>query len=149
MNPGKAPISERRKKAENMKTCTHEGPHERVFDNKGNDKCVTPNKPQHTPTPWYVSENTLNDESTKQTIWIDDMSGNAVFVLPKMGGRTYQAQMEDAAFIVRAVNCHEELVQSIKEMREYVEEAYETKGPTLFNILNRAEKAIATAEGGK
>lgn len=99
-------------------------------------------KPLHTPTPWFVSENTLNDVPTQKTIWIDDMSGNAVFALPKMGGRTYESQMADAAFIVWAVNSHQEMRDVLVDLAHYVQD--QIKGTPLSE---RVKRVITKAEG--
>jgi len=119
-------------------------------------------KYSHTPTPWYISENTLNDKPTKETIWIDDMSGNALFALPKMGGRSYEEQMADAALIVRAVNTfealtaenerlrnsHEELLQALKILVEHAGERYpHFESPRGVRDITQAMQAIAKAEG--
>lgn len=57
--------------------------------------------------------------------------------------------------IVRAVNCHEALVDALKMIRNEIESDEEEQSvsfsttATWFEILNQADAALALAEGGK
>lgn len=86
---------------------------------------------KHTPTPWNVFENTIYGPGT-----------------PK-GRNTWLAQCrnlderapDNAAFIVRAVNCHEELVSIIDLLLDHVKADDLPKGS-----IGRIRQAIAKAE---
>lgn len=59
---------------------------------------VSDDKPHHTPTPWSLGISRKCDGYAK--------------------GKVFQADTdEDAAFIVRAVNCHYELLTAVKELQ--------------------------------
>ncbi len=93
---------------------------------------------QHTPLPWRVGD-----------------AGRTVFGPPNENPSPKMiapicCNKEDTAFIVRAVNAHEELLKNCKSaaivLRHYGENA---KGPGADNLLWQAEqleKAIAKAE---
>lgn len=100
-----------------MKTCAHP-----------NNDCV---KPQHTPTPWKIEESYV---------------GARYMVRSAHGDETAMTRYrEDAAFIVRAVNCHEELVEALKGAVRAIEYL---SGTTKHGLIYEAAKqAIAKAEG--
>lgn len=87
------------------------------------------NEMNHTPTPWNVGLKDINQlirvhgpDGPKETI--------ARVSLP-----------DDAAFIVRAVNCHEELVRMVKALTEpYVDECE-------ISLVQKISKLVAKAEG--
>lgn len=90
------------------------------------DNCLE--KPQHTPTPWTLDEAGI--------IWgpHEELAGKS---------KGYQCiaeeiELEDAAFIVRAVNCHEELLAACKEVLDWV---------LATEVREQLSKAIAKAEG--
>lgn len=66
-------------------------------------------KPTHTPTPWRISECTNGDIYIGGHEWAAKMVDKVDF--------TTMPKEANAAFIVRAVNAHEELVQTAKEMQ--------------------------------
>lgn len=70
-------------------------------------RCRCQHKPTaHTPTPWEVHK---DDE-----VYVTDKQGRVILnQVPAFNGRTAEDQ---AAFIVRAVNSHEELIQAVKMM---------------------------------
>jgi len=87
-------------------------------------------KTEHTPTPWKLWDGTkvYGHEHDGSDVSIVDSSSS--FLSPE----TSQA---NAAFIVRAVNCHEELVALLRECRH----------PGLSeDLYHRIEKAIAKSE---
>lgn len=68
-------------------------------------------KIEHSPTPWRVDDDTH----------IQDASGEYILSeleMPDERGETYTA--EDAAFIVKAVNCHDELVKELQDMYDFI-----------------------------
>lgn len=91
---------------------------------------------KHTPTPWSI--NTVDDyasygKPTHMEI-IHDGKYNKCFVFDK----------EDAEFIVRAVNSHEELLEAAKDMMKVIEELKGQAGipkqyMKLFNAIQKAE----------
>lgn len=87
-----------------------------------------PDKPQHTPAPWYVGESLRGI-----TLYDADK-------LPLLGMNPNSDV--DAAFIVKAVNCHEELVSALRAIRLRIQ-----KGASILGSLEVVERAIAKAEG--
>lgn len=63
-------------------------------------------KKEHSPTPWRVDDDTHIQDSIGEYILSETER-------PDERGETYTA--EDAAFIVKAVNCHDELVEAVEE----------------------------------
>ncbi len=89
-------------------------------------------KPQtaaHTPTPWKF-------ENRDEDNYLAGPEGQFVISLV---GSPDDEDKENAAFIVRAVNAHEELLKRLKECYEKLE----FKGYSNASV----EKAIAKAEG--
>lgn len=71
------------------------------------------NKPlTHTPTPWKVNSPQVFMGIT--CVWIHGATGPVL----KIEGSRKEAVLSDAAFIVRAVNCHSGLLEIAKEMRD-------------------------------
>lgn len=88
--------------------------------------------PTPSPLPWKV----FTDISGRRMV----VSGNKQV--------TNGIDMLDAEMICRAVNAFPlmgELTETIGEMLEYVDGAYETKGPVLSNILTRAQALLSRA----
>lgn len=91
---------------------------------------------KHTPTPWMVGKN----------------GGDIVYRRPNepmnvggfVVGETEQ-DLADAAFIVRAVNAHDDLLGTAIEMRNHLLEISGTN--TMGPIWKRLAEAIAKAEG--
>lgn len=87
-------------------------------------------KPRHTPTPWQdVAISGVRHDHDGFTVW--------THWLPDQPSEQRRANVE---FIVRAVNCHEELIEALKAVvavadRKTVE-------------FDQARAAIAKAEGG-
>jgi len=71
---------------------------------------------------------------------------DCVALILKVGERTREDAKADAAFIVRAVNCHEELLQAAKDALEAMGFGPSNK-KHLHDIENQLEQAIAKAEG--
>src|SRR6185436_18843022 len=91
---------------------------------------------QHTPTPWHIQKRISGDQMFEiYTEGIEEVEAKVALAFEK----------EDAAFIVRAVNSHEALVEAAKRVRSVLND--EGK-----EILTKAEmeqllfEAIAQAE---
>ena len=69
---------------------------------------MNPKPAAHTPTPW------IRRESKSDVIWIEDGNGRVVMHNSSVKDPEDQA---NAAFIVRAVNAHEELLAALHEAR--------------------------------
>lgn len=108
-------------------------------------------KPAHTPTPWKVKE-TVKSFSTGAhsvemgEIWLEDESMRIATGLLR----------KDAAFIVRAVNAHEEMLTALKACLSSlrcvgIDENNDTCGVTFTchscGVLRLAKQVIAKAEG--
>lgn len=92
-------------------------------------------KPQHTPTPWRVGA------KASQCVYGADES--PIFMVDSMEEHTRAQEKIDAAFIVRAVNSHEELLNALKDVCYAVNNWPESKA----EVLKIAQSAIAKAEG--
>jgi hypothetical protein len=94
-------------------------------------------KPTHTPTPWttglYDASVAFTQIGVHVAVCKPDLS-----LLAVCGPARDEQSEADAAFLVRAVNAHEELVSLLKTM-EYMAPNTE--------LNNRIKKAIAKAEG--
>jgi len=64
---------------------------------------------QHTPTPWKVNR----DEIDYVEIITNE---NPFFTVAKVTGGDMREARANAAFIVKAVNCHEELIKALNEV---------------------------------
>lgn len=90
---------------------------------------------KHTPTPWEISEPILGNKYAVWTRNHSDFEGPRVVIPRKLS-------KEDAAFIVRAVNAHEDILNMLKS---YVKA---TDGMSGFDYMAvQAKQAIAKAEG--
>ena len=91
-------------------------------------------EPNHTPTPWRVDiQGNLRQETGKEIV---------VSVMP----HTNRNKTDDAAFIVRAVNSHEELLKALK----FVVTNYElSEALKKIGALEAFVQAIAKAEASK
>ena len=103
--------------------------------------------PSPTPTPWTFTESTLNGEPTGEALWLNHGHDEAHLLLSAYAGRLDQARI-DAAFIVRAVNAHEKLVQVLKMLLENHSGQIAQDRWNLDKMEKLAiEQAIARAQG--
>ena len=97
-------------------------------------------EPVHTPTPWFN--------------WGTYHQGRRPTICSKAPGSGYSVGSEiasvntdaDAAFIVKAVNSHEELLGELKSLVAWIEE-FPERAESMERQLNNAKVAIAKAEG--
>jgi hypothetical protein len=68
---------------------------------------------KHTPTPYYADEHRVNDWRIRQ----DDGKGG-FWEIAEMGGLNSK---ENAAFIVRACNAHEEMLAALEAASRYAD----------------------------
>lgn len=106
--------------------------------NKGDrTEMKTETEVKPTPTPWTFGES--NEEGLSS---IRD---------GKTAHRIAQVMGEDnAAFIVRAVNAHEKLLETIRWVAQTIHQAYHEKGTFMDcgkNTCDAAKQALAHAEG--
>lgn len=108
-------------------------------------------KTQHTPTPWIVRRQEL-DENMRQIRResVDGLSSviatiHNETICDEHGGNA----ISNAAFIVRAVNAHEELLLIIKFAKQLIRSNmnYEEVISLQGEIADATAKAIAKAEG--
>jgi len=93
----------------------------------------------HTPTPWEIHED------WNKTVEL--FGGNDCDDFKNI---THILSFEDAAYIVKAVNCHEELVKLLTEqLTDYEMMDAHRITATDKAWMERARQAIAKAEGGK
>lgn len=90
----------------------------------------------HTPTPWQYNAAGKRDGTA---LWANLYQENNHEIIAHMDQGN---KLANAAFIVKAVNCHEELISLLKETREL------GKTETAWKIWDTLrDKAIAKAEG--
>jgi hypothetical protein len=90
---------------------------------------------QHTPTPWNVNG-----------LSIEDQNGDLIGFLN--AGDGVATAHEDAAFIVRAVNCHEELIEALRSLFGAIKfSGWNIDDLKWTQPMAEARKAIAKAEG--
>ncbi len=89
---------------------------------------MTPKPAAHTPTPWTIDARGSVTSEDKQ---------NVIMIQP-----SFALDFNDAAFIVRAVNSHEEMLSVLKEIKKiiHLQDFYS-------EFLSVVDKAIAKAEG--
>lgn len=104
------------------------------------------NKTKHTPTPWKIGL----DETFSPAKW--DIGFNSIengeqagVGYAKVAARCYTK--EDAAFIVRAVNSHEALLDAAKRAEKFISEEFPHLKGAAYNMLGELRDAIAEAEG--
>lgn len=102
----------------------------------------------HTPTPWKVSE----PFKSRGWNYVEIRSAEGHTIARIILGRDDhmdKAALERAAFIVRAVNAHDDLVTALKDLVSIVKGNPGRTGAQLAKVgeIKAAEAAIAKAEG--
>lgn len=112
----------------------------------------------HTPTPWKAQPITRNHVATSRDfveLHADrGPVGVYIFCPPGFDGGTYEIEESNAAFIVQAVNLHEELVGALEAMlaaeNELMIEFVSKKRAAKWGIINdagvKAAKALSKAK---
>jgi hypothetical protein len=105
-------------------------------------------KLSHTPTPWKLEHYGIGDSETQIVSYAENKGTKIIARLAPHGD--FEKRESDAAFIVRAVNAHDELIAALKQAREsYVyrtrhENKVVGEGDTLLSVI---DAALAKAEG--
>ena len=100
----------------------------------------------HTKTPWKLSA------QIKPSV-IVNCDNNNVIAITDYCTFSYEQQKINAAFIVKAVNCHDELLEACIEAESVMKWLDETDGmesldeDCIFQVWNCLKKAIQKAEG--
>ena len=92
---------------------------------------------KHTPGKWDYKPTSHGDFN------ICEKAGLAVAVVVQNGFRPPQETMANAAFIVKACNCHDELVGALEDVLSCLAEPFVMKG----KAKEYAQAAIAKAKG--
>lgn len=89
----------------------------------------------HTPTPWHINGEAIESDHK----WVASAGSNGI--------NDEDEDMVNAAFIVRAVNSHEALLQAAKAIQAWFDNEADAgrETPTLLDV--NLSKAIAQAEG--
>jgi len=99
----------------------------------------------HTPIPWRIRPQEL-DERMRQ-IRYESGDGLASVIATTHNATICEEHggdaVSNAAFIVRTVNCHEELLAALKEAREFVSSVVQDRESAM---LGRIDQAIYKAE---
>lgn len=106
-------------------------------------------KTNHTPTPWsYQSDDSQLIRNSKGDVICEvELPMNR-----ERGYDTCNAEQEaNAEFIVKAVNCHDELVEALKMLLAcgIVAKYPKDDGKTFLNARLYAEQALSKAKGGE
>lgn len=97
------------------------------------------NQSSHTPTPWYFDfEKSYGANHGPEWETRSAPAGRGIWTAHCQSGH-------DAAFIVKAVNCHEELVEALKSVKESLLDIH--RDDTLDGCLMVIEDALARGEG--
>jgi len=116
-------------------------------------KTMTPKTPTHMPTPWKIRK--AIDGNHNPVIYLhNEQEEVCEFSSPS------PLKFENSAFIVRAVNSHEELLSSLKKithaLEQHILDAAKDKNisrqnlcPCWENELMEAKQALARAEKGE
>lgn len=100
-------------------------------------RCICP-KPTHTPTPWTQE---------KARYWKLLSEGKHFMSVSFPSGVSDElTNSANAAYIVRAVNSHEELLEALKQLANVTNQKGMNR-VVVNSIVDRAWKAIAKAEG--
>ena len=131
--------------------CTSDG-HTMICNsraNRGADRDCHP-KATHTPTPWQLCntrpDHPKTDPDNRLLIVPNDPSlGASIAQMPYNGDDDLKIKSyANAAFIVRAVNAHEELLAALKTAKAYMVPG----DKTIYRVdIRTVEKAITKAEG--
>lgn len=76
----------------------------------------------------------------------DDIHGKCIAQVSGLGNANEQEQRDNAAFIVRAVNCHDDLLAALEEL--YMALHGRVHSNRALRALAQAETALAKAKGG-
>jgi hypothetical protein len=117
---------------------------------------------EHTPTPWYSPENSQCAITAKscqgQELFTEECDPEDVgeAIVQEVWGRTPDEADENAAFVIHAVNCHDELLAACNLLEYWLGEIQlenvfpEKMTGTAFTLLQRdldwARQAIAKAK---
>jgi hypothetical protein len=99
----------------------------------------------HTPLPWKYTP----DSKEKDGLWdvIVGANGEQVIYGIAYEGCSFENEEADAAFIVRAVNAHEELLQMLHVFIDQIDGDIMATQFFDSTFVNKAKQAIAEAEG--
>lgn len=112
----------------------------RNIEYEANHKDGLPNEVKHTPTPWHLHDMEM------ATVCGPD---NLFIALCEAVSRRHMEGKENAAFIVRAVNAHDDLAAALKETLRALEVADPAGSMGSNSSLSKqvARAALAKAEG--
>ena len=108
--------------------------------------------PKHTPTPWESNNNLLKTDALIEIFSDKDEMGEKP-IADVYSYENFDEAEANAAFIVRACNCHDELVKTIKVLSESLQEAVSlTSVNRGYNRrwqldIDQARNALEKAEG--
>lgn len=106
-------------------------------------------EPQHTPTPWQLK----NLEGSDLPFIVSTTQSSYAVADTGLGSVSSAEAWANAAFIVRAVNSHEALVEALQDVLDLAEDLDgDTQNLTVTMSIeswSRIEDLIAQAKGGK
>ena len=107
-------------------------------------------KSQHAPTPWEIVRQSGDDKDDFLAIFAKAVNKQPVTVLFMGGSDAHSAfknYKANAAFIVKAVNCHEELIAALEAAIEQIKSSKEFNAPIKqsFHVKNLIENNLKKA----
>lgn len=100
---------------------------------------------QRTPTPWKVHKAKFDDIGDYLPIQ------NGIYEIARVYTPFIPERAENAAFIVRAVNAHDALVEALKYANTYISEELASGSglDRIHSVFDSISSALKLAEGGK
>lgn len=113
------------------------------YDHK-NGSCL--NEPEHTPTPWKFTHHM--DIGGDQMARIDDKNGIFLAGVSDMNLADHSLRDANAAFIVRAVNSHEDCIEALSAMLSLIDSLEDNESARFPEhralIVKALEKSVQT-----
>lgn len=106
----------------------------------------------HSPLPWRVEENWYDGPLFDLKSGDLDIGTSMVYDTAHPEVRDFDADAANAAFVVKAVNCHDELVAALKAWLAFLDalpgstEFTFSSGRALIEARNKSDSALAKAD---
>lgn len=104
--------------------------------------------PKHTPTPWKIGQRSTHDNTIAITSTHAISESKQQEICRVSPAPFYDDNQEtNAAFIVRAANCHDELVKALNALLRCPDLTLENLERETLDAINEAKQALAKAKG--
>lgn len=102
-------------------------------------------KQARTPLPWVTIEDSFETESVGMKYWKSKIGANTPLCPASANGLNKEAAEANAAFIVRAVNNHDALVEACRAAHKLIDSSYAPDIPKVMQMLEAALKQAGEA----